>query len=469
MDKIYRKISLEDFKNRFTNENNNAFGTKWGKVVPCDYLVTGRLLDIAENIPLVDGNRLRFGTMIKLNTWLNDVIDASAFFKLCQRNGEYKWITFDYTKITEEDNFNGIYPEIPFSYEGFEIGDFIWVTSEAENLLNIFLANSGESQSLAVERIGEFFDIVEAAKNNTQETAGTAYAVFNITLTENCNEVGKFTKGVKFWEPNKTYYGGEYAFSPIDSKVYYLNKDITYSESSETFNESEFWAIKENDESQGTQEIIGESRLDNLKRIKRSYDDSGNELPFIYDNGTVEMLYKTGITYNTIIEGDKVYGDTITEIGVGLTEITFTYVIGAELDSGGTPVSGTGIIYEEGYKMSNDTFTFRQNNQNVTVVYKNIHFNEELPDYLPEDADTNRRYAKITFNPVVHQIDDDVPFIMEDSMVGITDVRKSGTAIVERGTAAAFEMHNILGECRTMEDLEKYRNDFFAIKDDEKQ
>ena len=39
MDKIYRKISLEDFKNRFTNEDNNAFGTEWGNVVQHDYAV----------------------------------------------------------------------------------------------------------------------------------------------------------------------------------------------------------------------------------------------------------------------------------------------------------------------------------------------------------------------------------------------------------------------------------------------
>lgn len=478
MDKIYRKISLEDFKNRFTNEDNNAFGTEWGNVVQHDYAVdsASSLYDVADRIPLIEGNRLRFGTMIMLNTWLNNVIDNSNFFKLCQRKSKKTWIEYDYSITSEDEDFNfvGIYSEMPLSEEEFEIGDIIWVTEEAENLLNMFLADSGESQSRVIERMGEFFSIVEDAKNNDSPTIESGYTEINVMLTENCNEVGKFTTGVAFWEPNKEYCGGEYAFSPENGKVYYLNKAKTYSESTETFNESGFWVVKESDEPQGVQEIVGESRLDSLKRLKRSYDDYGNELPFIYneENGTTEMFYVTGIIYNTSINGDKMYGDIISTITNSIASITFTYVIGAEIletNNGRVPKEGTGIVYKEGYKMSDESFTFRLNNANVTVEYKNIHFNEELSDYLPEGADANKRYAKITFNPVVHQIDSGVPFIMEESMVGITDVKKSGTATVERGTAAAFEMHNILGECRTMEDLEKYRNDFFTIKDDEKQ
>ena len=473
MDKIYRKISLEDFKNRFTNEDNNAFGTEWGNVVQHDYAVdsASSLYDVADRIPLIEGNRLRFGTMI-----MNNVIDNSNFFKLCQRKSKKTWIEYDYSITSEDEDFNfvGIYSEMPLSEEEFEIGDIIWVTEEAENLLNMFLADSGESQSRVIERMGEFFSIVEDAKNNDNPTIESGYTEINVMLTENCNEVGKFTKGATFWEPKIIYSGGTYVINPSDNKTYHLSGDTGVTESAETFNEDSAWTPTEEIIELGETTAFTESRLDSLRRVKRSYDDYGNELPFIYneENGTTEMFYVTGIIYNTSINGDKMYGDIISTITNSITSITFTYVIGAEIvetNNGRVPKEGTGIVYKEGYKMSDESFTFRLNNANVTVEYKNIHFNEEVSDYLPEGADTNKRYAKITFNPVVHQIDSGVPFIMEESMVGITDVKKSGTATVERGTAAAFEIHNILGECRTMEDLEKYRNDFFTIKDDEKQ
>ena len=121
--------------------------------------------------------------------------------------------------------------------------------------------------------------------------------------------------------------------------------------------------------------------------------------------------------------------------------------------------------------MTRDSYSFRLTHGSVliTVPYYNIHFDKELEGYRPDDVEDGKCYARITFDTSIYNIDSGVPYIMEESMVGITDVKQSGTASVERGSAAAFELHNILGECRTMEDLEKYRNDFFTIKNDEKQ
>ena len=35
---------------------------------------------------------------------------------------------------------------------------------------------------------------------------------------------------------------------------------------------------------------------------------------------------------------------------------------------------------------------------------------------------------------------------------------------IERGTSASYEAFNVLGEVNTMEDIERYRDDWFRIK-----
>ena len=488
MDKIYRKISLEDFKNRFSNEENNVFGTDWGGVVTNDYLIEddSPLSAVAEKIPLVDTNRLRFGTMLSLHTWLANVIENSEFYKLCMRNGNKIWTLYtysfddDYDEEDENFKFKGVYSEIPASEDEFDVEDIIWVTPEADEILKRFLVDSSEDQSLVLVRIDKFMDVFEAAKRNVQETTGICYANVDIMLTTNCNEVGKYTIGVKMWEPNKEYYGGEYAFSPIDGKIYHLDIGSGDTDSSEIFNENETWVAAEEEIDISTATAYTESRLKTLKRTRRSYDENGDELPFYYYYyaDTVELEYITGVTYNITTDGNDVYGDVITNItinetGNGTSAISFTYLIGTKINESDENVVSYegGVIYEEAYEVTRDSYSFRLTHGSVliTVPYYNIHFDKELEGYRPDDVEDGKCYARITFDTSIYNIDSGVPYIMEESMVGITDVKQSGTASVERGSAAAFELHNILGECRTMEDLEKYRNDFFTIKNDEKQ
>ena len=47
--------------------------------------------------------------------------------------------------------------------------------------------------------------------------------------------------------------------------------------------------------------------------------------------------------------------------------------------------------------------------------------------------------------------------------MGVQFINPDVDANIQRGTAASYERHNILGEIKTFDDLENYRNNFFEL------
>ena len=52
----------------------------------------------------------------------------------------------------------------------------------------------------------------------------------------------------------------------------------------------------------------------------------------------------------------------------------------------------------------------------------------------------------------------------DENINGVIDQKDKINVNIERPGYAAIERHNILGECRTIEDLENYRNDLFNLR-----
>lgn len=451
MEIIHKTINLEDFKNRFPK----SFNAEWGEVMTYDYLIDpstdiGRALyEIRNRIPLVyndpfdssrtenDRTRLRFGNMISLYGWLDRVLNDSLFYKICKRGGEYIWVEDDLEEFT--GSLVGIFTELPPT-DDYDVGAIVWITPDAERLKSIFFLES----DLSVARISHFMEFVENARNNSGvTTTESGYTDISVMLTENCNDVG------------------------------------IYTESGETgYNIEEGEEIK----------IFTESRLSQLVRHKKSYDDNGNELPFIVsitDNnpigtisgGTVTRYavpeYITGVCYNIYTNDEgKVCGDYVSDIEVVADAdlIRFSYVIGAEILSNNT-YSG-GVSYYEEYKLGEEeTLEFMYENSALTATFKRILYDEQPDEYKEREGyEEGKRFAFATFTSQFKTKSNDAVYFKEESLMEINDIRiDDSKPRVERGTSAAFEIHNILGECRTMDDLEKYRNDFFTIKDDEKQ
>ena len=61
-----------------------------------------------------------------------------------------------------------------------------------------------------------------------------------------------------------------------------------------------------------------------------------------------------------------------------------------------------------------------------------------------------------------------VPYYKEEALLGIQDINIDVSDLtIDRGKAAAYERHSILGEVSSMDDLENYRNGFFKMINDE--
>ena len=449
MEIIHKTINLEDFKNRFPE----SFNAEWGEVMTHDYLIdpSTDIYEIRDRIPLVyddpfdssrtenDRTRLRFGNMISLYGWLDRVLNDSLFYKICKRGGEYIWVEYDLEEFT--GSLVGIFPELPPT-DDYDVGAIVWITPDAERLKSIFFLESDSPLEEGVARISHFMEFVENARNNSGvTTTESGYTDISVMLTENCNDVGIYTES------------GETGYNIEEGEV------IT---------------------------SFTESRLFQLVRHKKSYDDNGNELPFIVSTSNVNSLgtisggantlyavpeFITGVSYNVYVNDEGVVcGDYISAITIAEDTAKFEYVIGAEILSNNT-YSG-GVSYYEEYKLGEEeTLEFMYENSALTATFKRILYDEQPDEYKEmEGYEEGKRFAFATFTSQFKTKSNDAVYFKEESLMEINDIRiDDSKPRVERGTSAAFEIHNILGECRTMDDLEKYRNDFFTIKDDEKQ
>lgn len=507
MDKIYRKISLEDFKYRFISD---SAATGWNEVHD-DYAFTeGNLYALHEQLAMheilgctVSGNpiyRFRYGNIVALNTWLNKVFDESHFYKYCVRGWTEEKKVYVPSKPEDEEgreltDYDAIETNFP---ENAIVGDLIWITPYAEELKARFRNNEITGNTAIIEFL-EFFNAAifdnqrVVKKRRGRKAAGTencpnhrelieGYVEINLPLSQEIINIGMMAKGdgelKEIAESGETLYDG--------------SENLKFSMGDEEYT---LIGLAESSRTATTTTGFTESRLQTLRRRIRTYDDNGNELPFILsenefdesgnslcnyvdlsDNTQIHVIdcfseYTEGAVYNISVsdDGNTYYGDYIDTISTGETEsgdtVTFVYYIGAIVDEYG--VSG-GTRYEDSYYFDSGATVFGtfENKIHQFRYNKIIYDSIEKPDEYMEGM----LYSKTEFESYNVENDSGVPYIKEEALMGIEDIVRSGDGIyIERGTAAAFEIHNVLGECRTMDDLEKYRNDFFTIRNDEKE
>lgn len=260
-----------------------------------------------------------------------------------------------------------------------------------------------------------------------------------------------------------------------------------------------------------------ESKLQTLRRYKKSYDDNGNELPGIITysmngdekvlNENLEFIFETGEVHNiseTYDEKEDItyyHGDVIEDILYSEDNISFTheknnanyvkfiYYIGVRLfekedenkekywsiyDDENTYHDGT--KYEETY---NITINKMEDNIDIdgkkhNIIYDEVDFdsnysivyNENL-DFAPIKtifsnaiSDANKLFSKNYINDTYNIIN--VPLYKEEYLLGIsTPIKRDINVYIDRGINAAFERHLILSEINTYQDMENYRNDYF--------
>lgn len=267
-------------------------------------------------------------------------------------------------------------------------------------------------------------------------------------------------------------------------KVYYQGDTVCYGESGYVYTktgeeprsyntEEEFEEDIENGEWDPNVEYA-ESRLKTLLRERREYDGDGKPLPYCLSGETRVLPYLIGVPFNIVYSGGTYFYNALESVSyydkdgeiVSVCNNTLYFI------SGLTPE--TGVIefkYRVGSMLSEETGVTGADGVLYTDrYYYKVNVDDEpyivVGGSLMRDEDTDTIYAEISEvqvdnEPVINPkwlIKRDISMGVQEMMINSNDV------YIRRGTSASYEAFNVLGEVNTIEDIEKYRDDWFRIK-----
>ena len=438
MDIIKKRISLEQFKTRLNaplkTVNNHSVNGSWGEMP----------------VPItIEGKPLKYGTMMDLYHKVIEVLNNTVFYEY-DGPGK-KWIKVEIEWYNTAFNFVVRLPEAPEDKSIFGVAPQSGLTFIDEYFVDIFGFNGVEyiKKVDTILKDGNDNDVIVEEETNYS----TLKLEMPILLTTSINDLGLY-------------------------KVY------------------EFETDTENENSGKTSYILtgisGESKLQTLRKRKRSYDDNGNELPGIY-NGTNELVspYQIGYIKNIQLLNDKAYGDTIVSMTISedKQEITIIYVIGGrlkfvinkfELDETSPYIlsedeiaegdwDSEGMWYKETYPYIEDTIDFIINGEEKSCSYCIIDFFSVMTTYSYKGIDFPRKNyilsTDIRYKSNSYLNNSESFFIYrDDKMGGISEnLKEKYDVAIDRGSAAAYEKHLVLTEVKTFQDLELLRNNMFNI------
>ena len=263
-----------------------------------------------------------------------------------------------------------------------------------------------------------------------------------------------------------------YDIRDVSNPTIYLRKEnsLYYYEKAYYFNsvfDKEYWEeCKQIDNLKTQISGISESKLVSLKREQKTYDDDSNKLPFFIslDNNSVELEYKVNEPKHFLDIGENIYYDYISEIDIDENNknITFIYFIGACQESG-----EKGIKYKETYPYEDKQYTCKYNGNIKTFNYKDINYKCQL-DIEKYELEEDKLYSTFFIDEntvmsndfqLIHN------YIKNENLMGIQKIKEDIDIKIERGKSAAFEMHQVLGELSSFEDLISYKNGFLNVKE----
>lgn len=215
-----------------------------------------------------------------------------------------------------------------------------------------------------------------------------------------------------------------------------------------------------------------ESQLQTLTRRKISYDENnGNPLPYYYnkEEGKCELPYVIGEPHEITYEpdgDDEIYFYNVLKSVTYKDEngedcekengetIVFEYYVRSSVSESGVC---NGVLYKEEHK-----YTLEDGPDET----KYVAIGESLT--MPDDdfvEETPRGYAEIEGIMTDSDTLSWNPIVKNEAFMHIHDYNIDHDDVyIERGTSASYEAFNVLGEVNTMEDIERYRDDWFRIK-----
>ncbi len=320
-------------------------------------------------------------------------------------------------------------------------------------------------------------------EEDSDVASGTPFMEIPILITESIENLGAYDIYDEFWVPDKEYKTGE--------TVYYQEEDGTIgfyrleanSFKGDTFDPSVWAKLEWKDEDMDIDgEQYAESQLQTLKRTRKSYDYEGNELPFFINENNKASLPFVIDSQRGTIQVDGVYRYNV------LTDVKFYDGDGEEIYSGveyssaldngvivefiyrvGDMADGTqmieGATYSEKRYYTIEEFEYKEeeNSQPVTYRYINVDYDTQVD--FPASAIEGVRYAKVAVSADGETLPAGVHLIKAGNILGAEEIKiDTRDVYIERGTAASYEAFNVLGEVNTVEDIEKYHDDWFRFK-----
>ena len=445
MEILYKKISLNRLTNRygpnsvlgkdFVLDSDSLFGTK-----------------IPVNFDEKSGEYfVRFGTLSNYVSWTLKFVEDSVLYQYCKRKSGFFWKNVGkIAEISKENckmtlNLDAVLADVLSDYPlEAETGDLCVISASADTFNDIFGTLS---------KVKQFYEFsCEKLKANSGERP--QYIDIPILITEKYEDLGQFTE-YDGHIPDKNA-------SMVDGDVKIGYDLITAGTNSYSYEPEPSLAYTD-------------SRIQQLKRVKKTYDKDGVEIPFIIpEEGTFgELQFQEKMPLNMRFESEFCYYDRINSItfenesGETVEKedgniIVFDYEIGVSMESeGDSNVESPGVSYVEAYYYTVREMTVDLDGGGGGIVYKYIDIDFTSPaneewEYPAEIIIDSGDYGEDYFN--------NGNFIFDEALAGIHNYSESiSNVFVERGTSAAFEAFNLMGQMNSVEEIERYKGDLFKI------
>lgn len=326
METILKKITLTDFRNfnpnvniqclgETTNNSNDKDESCWFKI-PMDIIIDEE--DLMSILPLskhvcydektgetVECYVLRYYNIKQLYILFDKYDRSTKYYKLVNIKDKNKWMEVkDLQGIDISDI--PVYSELPYADDFDDICMYI-----AVNPYN-------EEYEKYREKRNELDDILNSYFNKS-ESLIYSIPFINIPLYIDRNTIdgGALMNDLQKWVPDKIYEKGDIVYY---DGYYYSSKENN--NVSEIFN-NKSWSIidlAKAPEIKSEQNPYTESKLSSFLSPRKTYDDDGKLVPFIYDrddNATyqVYLMYKHGLL-NYVRKNGQPFVDSLEEVSV---------------------------------------------------------------------------------------------------------------------------------------------------------
>lgn len=478
--------------------NLRDFGIGVPKTKPVNFMCPEDLKGVIPTSEYEGKTVIKWKTLVQYYRWLLNFIIESDYYVVRKKRDTVYFLAR--RKPEGEDVadmielFRSTEPEGVFA----DTGEFTEATGgpSNDNCNKKYCINSNAAEFR--ERFGdiakalafiEFYN--NAFEDNSSIATGTPFMEIPVLITESIENLGAFDIYDEFWVPGKEYKTGDTVYNQDEDGTIGFYRLKTLSFSGDAFDYDTWEKLEWEDEDVEIEgEQYAESQLHTLKRTRKSYDWEGNELPFFINDedkaslpfiignqrGTIQT---DGVYRYNVLTDVKFYDSEGEEIGGNFVDndnnivydsaldngviIEFIYHVGDMYNDDAQTIDG--VVYSERRYYTVEEYNYVEEEGSPSTLYRYINVDYDTQVDFPENAEGGVRYAKVIVGADGETLPAGVHLIKVGNILGAEEIKiDTRDVYVERGTAASYEAFNVLGEVNTVEDIEKYHDDWFRFK-----